>query len=128
MNQMQEAVIFFPKHKFYDGIESCFECASACWICADASLHEADSERLRQCIGLCLLTAEVCAKTARMLNQESNNQELRGQLKECISATERCMEECLKHSDRHEHCLIAAMTSEMCKNICASYLQEYEVA
>ena len=48
-------------------IENCFECASGCWISAAACLNECDYAQLNECIQKCLLTAEVCAATARAL-------------------------------------------------------------
>lgn len=111
--------------KFYEGIQSCFECANYCWISADASLHEEHSADLMPCMSLCLKTAEVCAQTARLLIEE-NIEALREQLRICAEVCEATWAECQRHADNQEHCLICARCCEECANICRSYLETIE--
>lgn len=122
--------LFTPSHKFYEGIESCFECASSCWICADASLHEGDSAQLKLTIRYCLEAAEVCAATAKELTtmNETLSEKAREQIQKCIELCSRCRDEAERHANLHEHCMIAAKCCELCVQTCQSYMEEREGA
>ncbi len=102
---------------FYDCIQSCFESASASWICADACLHEADHDQLGDCIEACLLSAEACAATARILirHQEEN---LMAELRHCINALAKTRAVCERRANDREHCQISARCAENCLVAC----------
>jgi hypothetical protein len=119
----------FNPQRYYDCIESCFECASACWICADAGLNEENALGLKECIKLSLTCAEVCATTAKVLISCDDDFECaRAQLKACMDQCEMCMNECMKYSEEHEHCLICVKCCEACFKICESYFNEMMAA
>jgi hypothetical protein len=113
-----------PVPDTYECIESLFECASACWISADAFLHEAPRRDLNECIVQNLKCAEVCAATARLLVQEQAFilPQVSMQLKLCIQHAEACIQQSQMYLD-HEHCQICSKCCEQCSRICADLLE-----
>jgi hypothetical protein len=134
MNVMQKELRNFSTQnlahplRFYNCIESCFECANSSWICADACLNEKEYLELKKCVSLCLITAEVCATTARILVQREKYSQQTSimQLKACMESCQRTAQECLKFSERHEHCFISARCAEACYKVCMNTLQQIE--
>jgi hypothetical protein len=119
--------IFNQLPKEYDCIEALFECASACWISADACLNEFDRSPLKDCILKSLECAEVCAATARQViqSEEQKSIALFEQLKQCIEVCKECIEECQVHSVRHEHCMICTKCCEHCIRLCEQQMNAW---
>lgn len=90
-------------------IEFFFECASSCWICADAALHESHPEHFEACIRQCLTCAELCALTAKRLLTYGDTD-----LSETLVAIKMCAEECARHASTYEHCFICMRSCEDC--------------
>lgn len=116
----------FQLPKFNDSMERCFECATSCWISADAFIGERDEARLRNAIEACLNCAEVCARTVRALATHTSYTpgELEGRLKECIEACRVCAKEASGHCGEHEHCWICVKTCEECLRECEAAIAE----
>lgn len=91
-------------------IDTLFECAASCTVCADACLAEDDPRKLRDCITLNNVCAEICTATARSLARvtQGSYAVLRKQLEACIEACRTCGEECRSHAEMHAHCAACA--------------------
>ncbi|HXH30109.1 MAG TPA: hypothetical protein VNJ01_04800 [Bacteriovoracaceae bacterium] len=113
----------------YDCIESCFEFASSCWICVDASLNERDHSHLNECIKLSLSCAELCAQAARMLifQDDYTAEEIEEKVRACIELCKLCLAEYTPNSARHEHCLISARCAQDCIRSCENYLERNQL-
>jgi hypothetical protein len=108
----------------YMCVEGLFECASACWITADACLNEVNSSQLTECIISSLECAQSCAATAKLVikSEKKLDPKLIEQLKACISICEECMAHCARHSSQLEHCLISIKCCEECIRLCQMQL------
>ena len=97
-------------------IAACFECAQACTACADACLSEKGVEKLRKCIRLDLVCADICEVTGRVLTRQTEYDAptSRAQLEACIT----CAQECESHAGHHEHCRICAEACRRCEEAC----------
>ena len=91
-------------------------CAKMTLSCADACAAEAMD--MRQCIRLCLDTADVCEATTRLgLRRTGENEAiLREVLELCARACDDCAAECEKHD--HEHCKLCAQMCLECARDC----------
>lgn len=118
----------FPlnQRRFYDGIEACFECASSCWISADAFLNEKASTGLHKSIQRCLSCAEICARAAKVFLSFAHGeiQGMKEALLECWEACRLCAEECRQYLGEYEHCLICSICCDQVCRICERYLRE----
>lgn len=95
-------------------IETLYECAAACTACADACLAEDEPQKLRRCITLDNVCADICTATAASLGRIASGsyEVLRAQLEACVVACRECGEECRSHAEMHEHC---AACAEVCE-------------
>ena len=96
-------------------IDTLFECAASCTACADACLAEDDPAKLRDCITLDNVCAEICTATARSLARitQGSYSVLKKQLEACIEACRTCGDECRSHGEMHAHC---AACADACEN------------
>ncbi len=101
-------------------LEECYNCAQHCTACADACIGEETDGALKQCIRLTMDCADLCLTTATLANRRSGSNEaiLKEMLKLCESACRLCAEECEKHAERHQHCLICSQCRRTCEEAC----------
>lgn len=101
-------------------LEECYNCAQHCTACADACIGEETDGALKQCIRLNMDCADICLTTATLANRRSGSNEaiLKEMLKLCESACRLCAEECEKHADHHQHCLICSQCCRTCEEAC----------
>lgn len=115
----------FRSDLYHDCIQSCFECASTSWVCADSCLNINDPLSLQDCIRNCLTCAEVCTATAKALISQRNDSDfMMEQLKACAEICDLASKECAKYSEVFEHCSISAKCCQDCLKICRQYLEE----
>lgn len=107
-----------------NAIDMLFECAASCTACADACLAEDDPSKLRDCITLDNVCAEICTATARSLARitQGSYSVLAKQLEACIEACRVCGEECRRHADMHEHCAACADVCESTEKVARDLL------
>jgi hypothetical protein len=105
-------------------IDACFTCVQACTQCADSDLVEPDVAKLRTCIALDSVCADVCDTTARVLSRpaQSDLLTLDRLLRACIRACVTCAEECDRHAEHHRHCAICADACRACIRACTALL------
>lgn len=108
-----------------NAIDTMFECAASCTACADACLAEEQPDKLRRCITLDNVCAEICTATARTLARISSGSYdvLRAQLQACIVACRECAEECRSHGEMHEHCAVCAEVCERTERVAGELLE-----
>lgn len=106
-------------------IQECYDCATACNICADACLGEDKLQMLVKCIRLNNDCADTCIATGRMLSRlnEPNWGLLRQQVQALATACRACGDECSQHADEHEHCRICAESCRRCEESCNQLLK-----
>ncbi|HZF44273.1 MAG TPA: four-helix bundle copper-binding protein [Sphingomonadaceae bacterium] len=97
-----------------------------CTSCADACLAEDFSTAhrdLRQCIRMCLDTADICTAASRIATRlTAYDATLRRRMLElCIEACTLCAEECDRHD--HEHCKLCATMCRECADDCRRALE-----
>lgn len=99
------------------------ECESACVMCADACLSEADVQMLAECISLNVDCADVCAATARLAGRIGHHYKpaMRHQLEACREICRLCAEECEQHE--HEHCRVCAEICRSCEQACSAVIE-----
>jgi hypothetical protein len=100
-------------------------CAIIATACADAcSGEEMD---MRQCIRICLDTADVCTTMSRMAVRQTgeDNKALRAMFHTCIEICEICAAECAKHD--HDHCKRCAEMCRECADDCRKALATVSV-
>lgn len=112
------------RQKLAECIEACFECARTCTACADAYLAEDMVAELRQCIGLNVDRADVCAATGAVLSRQTGTsvETTRALLETCRAACKACGDECASHADMHEHCKVCAEVCRRGQQACADLL------
>ena len=95
-------------------------CALFCTSCADACL--AEDMDMRQCIRMCLDTADICTATSRIATRlTAYDATLRRRMLEvCIEACTLCAEECGRHD--HEHCRLCGTMCRECADNCRAAL------
>lgn len=108
-----------------NAIDVLFECAASCTVCADACLAEDEPEKLRDCITLDNVCAEICTATARSLARvtQGSYAVLRKQLEACIEACRTCAEECRSHGEMHAHCAACADACEEGEKVARKLLE-----
>lgn len=101
-------------------VEACFDCAQACIACADACLGEDMVQQLTQCIRLNLDCADACRAAGSMATRRTGSNEvtLRTMLDVCALACRRCGDECERHAQQHQHCVICAQACKECERLC----------
>lgn len=101
-------------------VESAFECAQVCTMCADACLSEEHVHALRHCIRLNMDCADICYATGRVLARQTTPDWtlIRSQLQSCMMACNLCAVECEAHANMHDHCRICAEACRRCESAC----------
>lgn len=94
-------------------VELIYKCAAECDYCASLCLEEEEMDRMRDCIKLNIMCADICRTTAMAISRES--QYTHNLLEECAKICRECAEECEKHQP--DHCKRCA---DICHN-CADY-------
>ncbi len=97
-------------------------CAAVCNSCADACV--ADPMDMRQCVRLCMDTADVCIATYRIASRRTggDRQLIRTMLAACVETCMRCADECEFHGDAHGHCRRCAAACRDCADACRAAL------
>lgn len=106
-------------------VDSCFECAQVCAICADACLSEKRVPELLRCIRLNLDCASICKTTGRIVAclTEPDRAVLTQQLQACITVCHVCGDECARHSAQHQHCHICSEACRQCETACRDLMK-----
>lgn len=99
--------------KFYD-------CAAACYTCADACLDEDDVKMMVRYIRLDKLCAATCVATAEALAVKAEDKDIRGLLDYCKEICRKCGDECAKHEA--QHCKKCAKACKECVEACEKVL------
>ncbi len=91
-------------------------CAVIATSCADAC--SAEDMDMRQCIRVCVDTADACEATSRMAVRRTGNNDagLRAMLRAVIDIAAICADECDKYA--HEHCKRCAQMCRECVQDC----------
>lgn len=105
-------------------IQACTDAAQACTTCADACLAEDAVAQLRTSIRLAQDTADMCATTARFLSRltETDGNLLKTILMACRDFATTFAMEAEQHTDRYEHCSLAAQACRRCEEACQRLL------
>jgi hypothetical protein len=111
-------------------IDSCLQCVQACITCADADLVEPDFAEMRDCIVLCLNSAELCNVTARVLSRPAHWDQfvVDRLLQACVRACTKSAEECARHAQHHRHCAVCAKVCRECVYACSELLDDDTLA
>lgn len=119
---------YFGTSKFYSCIEKCFECASSCWISADAFLSEQDAQSYHPAVEECLRCAAVMGETVNMLMKadQFSPEQITLQLGVCRETCQHCAENVSAFCKLHEHCLICIQCCEECAQSCERYLNDFQ--
>ncbi|MFL5863720.1 MAG: four-helix bundle copper-binding protein [Solirubrobacteraceae bacterium] len=106
-------------------IDACLPCVQACTACADSDLIEPDVARLRACIAINVVCADICEATARVLSRPAQWDLLtvRDLLVTCVRSCTACAEECDRHAEHHRHCAICAAVCRACIRACTVLLE-----
>lgn len=106
-------------------IDTFFECAASCTACADACLAEDEPQKLRDCITLNNVCAEICTATGRSLARitQGSYAVLGKQLEACIEACRACGDECRSHAQMHTHCAACAEVCERAEQAAKELLE-----
>jgi hypothetical protein len=101
------------------------QCATACTICADADLAEADVAEMTRCIRLCLDCADTCIAAGRIVARQTARDDalVRAVVAACRTACAACAEECARHAEHHEHCRLCEQDCRRCEQACAALLR-----
>ncbi len=99
--------------KFYD-------CAAACFHCADACLDEDDVKKMVPCIRLDKVCAATCIATAQSLAVNISKEHVRGLVEYCKEICRKCGDECSQHDN--QHCQDCAKACKECVEACETFL------
>lgn len=101
-------------------IKSFYDCAAACFTCADACLDESDVKKMVPCIRLDKVCAATCIATAQSLAVDLSKEDVRGLVQYCKEICQKCGEECAKHEA--QHCKDCAKACKDCVEACERFL------
>lgn len=101
-------------------IKKFYDCAAACFTCADACLDENDVKKMVRCIRLDKVCAATCIATAQSLAVDLSKEDLRGLVRYCKEICQKCGDECAKHEP--QHCQDCAKACKECVEACERFL------
>lgn len=100
-------------------IRMIYDCAAACFHCADACLDEEDVKMMVPCIRLDRVCAATCIATAQALNVKTDEGNIRSLVQSCKETCRKCADECAKHEA--QHCQDCAKACKECAEACERF-------
>lgn len=106
-------------------IDACLRCVRSCTTCANADLAEDDVAEMARCIARCLVCADLCDTTARVLSRPAYSDPgvIHPLLQACVRACTSSAEECSRHAQHHVHCAICERVCRECVEACTALLE-----
>ncbi len=101
-------------------IKEFYNCAAACFTCADECLDESDVKKMVPCIRLDKVCAATCIATAQSLAVNLPKEDLKGLVQYCKEICQKCADECGKHET--QHCQDCAKACRDCVEACEKFL------
>jgi len=101
-------------------IEACALAEFACVTCADSCLGESPTAAVRDCVGLNLDCADVCALTGHLVSRAfaAEPKLVQAQLEICARLCAACQVECAKLAFSHTQCVMCAHACRHCEALC----------
>jgi hypothetical protein len=120
VQSIKQLLVHIRRDVLGECIEACALAEFACVTCADACLGESPSAAVRDCVGLNLDCADVCALTGHLVSRAfaAEPKLVQAQLEICASLCAACEAECRKMAIAHSHCVMCAHACGHCEALC----------